>query len=38
MVTRTTTEATGSAASSIAHVLNLPEGMVEVIVRAVRPP
>ncbi|KUL85068.1 hypothetical protein ZTR_08278 [Talaromyces verruculosus] len=31
----TTTEATGSAASSIAHVLNLPEGMVEVIVRAI---
>lgn len=37
-INRTTTEATGSAASSIAHALNLPEGMVEVIVRAVRCP
>lgn len=33
---RTTTEATGSTANSIAHALKLPEGVVEVIVRAVR--
>ncbi|EED22119.1 conserved hypothetical protein [Talaromyces stipitatus ATCC 10500] len=31
----TTTESTGSAASKIAHAFNLPEGMVEIIVRAI---
>lgn len=33
---RTTTESTGSAAYKIAHALNLPEAMVEFIVRTVR--